>query len=72
MQYFLCLLPPVAILTTGFKPFTFLVNLGLSCLFYIPGVIHAVLVVNKSVADKRHNQILDAMAAQSGVRKEVA
>ena len=68
MQYFFCLLPPVAILSTGFKPFTFILNVLLSFCFYIPGVIHAILVVNKSTADKRHKQMLDAMAVQSGVR----
>tara|TARA_B110000211_G_C13656624_1_gene368304 strand:+ start:168 stop:389 length:222 start_codon:yes stop_codon:yes gene_type:complete len=68
MRYFLTLLPPLAILTIGFKPFTLILNIILTVCFYIPGVIHALLMVNKYYADSRHKEMLDAMAAQSGVR----
>ena len=46
------LLPPVAVLMTG-RPFTALLNLGLTCLLWLPGAIHAVMVVNEHKADKR-------------------
>ncbi len=53
MRYFLALLlPPLAILTCG-RPFLALLNITL-CLFgYIPGQIHAVLIVNEYLADRR-------------------
>ncbi|WP_226037619.1 YqaE/Pmp3 family membrane protein [Aquibacillus saliphilus] len=53
MMYLLAiLLPPVAVLMVG-KPFQALLNLGLCILLWIPGVIHACLVVADSKADKR-------------------
>jgi uncharacterized membrane protein YqaE (UPF0057 family) len=53
MLYLLAILfPPLAVLLAG-KPVQALVNLGLSFLFWIPGVIHAILVVNEHKADKR-------------------
>ena len=60
MRYFLCIiLPPIAVLTTG-KIGAFLLNLLLTILVWIPGVIHAVLVTNKYYADKRHKELLKA------------
>ncbi|XOV94841.1 MAG: YqaE/Pmp3 family membrane protein [Bacteroidota bacterium] len=42
------LLPPVAVyLEAGFKKNKFLINIILCLLFFIPGVIHALLVVFK-------------------------
>jgi uncharacterized membrane protein YqaE (UPF0057 family) len=53
MLYLLAiLLPPAAVLFVG-KPFQALLNLILTLIFYIPGVIHAVLVVKDAKADKR-------------------
>jgi uncharacterized membrane protein YqaE (UPF0057 family) len=52
MLYLLCLLPPVAVFVTG-RPIQALLNLFLTLLFYIPGVIHAILVVNEHKSDKR-------------------
>lgn len=53
MMYLLAiLLPPVAVLFTG-RPIQALLNI-LLCLFgYIPGLIHAILVVNEKKADDR-------------------
>jgi len=45
-------LPPIAVLICG-KPVQALVNLVLCLLLYIPGIIHAVMVVNEYKADKR-------------------
>ena len=45
-------LPPIAVLICG-KPVQALVNLILCLLLYIPGIIHAVMVVNECKADKR-------------------
>lgn len=46
------LLPPVAVLMTG-RPIQAALNFILTLCFWIPGAIHAVLVVNENKADKR-------------------
>lgn len=61
MRYFLAIiLPPLAVLLCG-KPIQFVLNIFLTLLFWIPGVIHAILVVNSHLADKRTKKIVDAM-----------
>ena len=57
MLYLLCLLPPVAVLLAG-KPIQALLNVFLTLLFYVPGLIHAILVVNAHYADKRTDRIV--------------
>lgn len=53
VRYFLSfLLPPVAVLLCG-KPILALLNLILTLLGYIPGVVHALLVVNDHKRDLR-------------------
>jgi len=53
MLYFLAIvLPPLAVLLTG-RPFQALLNVILTLLGWIPGVVHAVLVVNEHKADQR-------------------
>ncbi|WP_205092483.1 YqaE/Pmp3 family membrane protein [Thalassobacillus pellis] len=48
MKYILAvLLPPLAVLMTG-KTFKALLNLILTAIFWLPGAIHAVLVVRNS------------------------
>ena len=60
MRYFLCiLLPPIAVLTTG-RLGAFILSLILTALFWIPGIIHSILVINKYYADKRHKELLKA------------
>jgi len=60
MLYLLCLLPPVAVLLAG-KPIQALLNVFLTLLFYVPGLIHAILVVNAHYADKRTDRIVKEM-----------
>jgi uncharacterized membrane protein YqaE (UPF0057 family) len=61
MRYFLCILfPPIAILTTG-RIGAFVLSLFLTLLGWIPGVIFAILIVNKHYGDKKHNEMLSAM-----------
>ena len=60
MRYLLCLLPPLAVLSCG-KPGQFLLSCILTLLAYIPGVIHAILVVNSYKADKRTEKIIKAI-----------
>lgn len=60
MLYFLAiLLPPVAVLLAGGRPMQALLNLGLTVLGWIPGVIHAFLVVGEYKADKRAERMTD-------------
>ena len=51
------LLPPVAVLLAG-KPFQALFNLLLTILLYVPGLIHALLVVHNHYADKRAARVV--------------
>ncbi len=65
MRYLLCLIPPLAVLSCG-KPVQFFLNLVLTLLFYIPGLIHAILVVSQFNADRRTDRIINAMTPASG------
>ena len=61
MLYLLALLfPPVAVLLVG-KPFQAILNLILTLLFYVPGAVHACLVVHEHYNDKRTKRIIAAM-----------
>ena len=53
LRYFFCVvLPPVAVLMTG-RIFSFFLSLLLTLLGWVPGVIHACLVVNDYQAEHR-------------------
>lgn len=60
MRYLLCLLPPLAILSCG-KPGQMLLNIILCIFGWIPGIIHAVLVVNQYQAEKRNDKLIRAI-----------
>ncbi|WP_213524173.1 YqaE/Pmp3 family membrane protein [Paenibacillus sp. J31TS4] len=60
MRYFLCFLPPLAILSCG-KPGQMLLNIILTCFAYVPGVIHAFFVVHSYKADKRNEKLIRAI-----------
>lgn len=65
MLYLLAiLLPPVAVLLAG-KPFQALLNLGLTCLLWVPGAIHACFVVHNHYADVRTERLIAATRAAS-------
>lgn len=53
-------LPPVAVLLSG-KPIQALINFFLCFLFWIPAVIHALLVVRDHYADRRTREIVRAI-----------
>lgn len=59
------LLPPVAVLLKG-KPVQAVLNLVLTLCFWIPGMIHAILVVNDANAEKRNKKLIKAV--QQGQR----
>jgi len=52
--------PPLAVLLCG-KPIQALLNVGLTLLFWIPGVIHAIMVVNARNQDRRTKRVIKAM-----------
>lgn len=53
MMYLLALvLPPLAVLLVG-KPFQAILNLVLTLFFWLPGAIHAILLVHEKKADER-------------------
>ncbi len=65
MIYILAIfLPPLAVLLVG-KPVQALLNVVLTLLFWIPGVIHALMVVNSAQADKRTNKLIKEMRKQN-------
>ena len=56
MRYFFCFIcPPFAILTTG-RIGAFILNILLTLCFWIPGVIHSILVLNRFYDDKRYRR----------------
>ena len=69
MHYLLAIiLPPVAVLTAGFRPFSFILSIVLTLCLWIPGIIHAILVVSERKADKRMDKQTKALvkAQQKG------
>ena len=65
MLYLLAIiLPPVAVLLCG-KPMQAVINLVLTLLFWIPGMLHALFVVNSHLADKRNDKLIRAVERQA-------
>jgi uncharacterized membrane protein YqaE (UPF0057 family) len=61
MRYVLALLlPPLAVLLCG-KPIQFLLNIVLCLFLWVPGIIHAILVVHEHLNDKRTDRLIQAM-----------
>jgi uncharacterized membrane protein YqaE (UPF0057 family) len=61
MRYFLCFLfPPAAVLTTG-RIGSLILNIILTIFFWIPGIIHAILIVNDFYEARRHRQLVRVM-----------
>lgn len=48
--------PPLAVLLCG-KPFSAVLNAFLCCLFWVPGMAHALMVVDDRFQDKRTRRI---------------
>ncbi len=62
------LLPPVAVLFCG-KPIQALINLVLTILFWIPGAIHAVLVVRECKSNKRMEKLTENIIRANALNK---
>ena len=61
MRYLLAIIfPPLAVLLCG-KPFQAILNCFLTLLLWIPGMIHAILVVNAHLADRRTDRLIRAL-----------
>lgn len=61
MRYFLCIIfPPLAVLTTG-RLLAFILSIFLTLFFWIPGIIHAVLVTSDYYEARRHRQLMRAV-----------
>jgi uncharacterized membrane protein YqaE (UPF0057 family) len=54
---------PLAVLLAG-KPFQATLNLILTLLLYVPGLIHALLVGDNHFADKRQDRLIREMREQ--------
>lgn len=64
MLYLLAiLLPPLAVLLCG-KPVQALINVLLTLLGWIPGVVHALFVVSSHLADKRTDRVVKELRKQ--------
>ena len=61
MRYLLAIVfPPLAVLLCG-KPLQAALNLLLTLCFWVPGVVHALFVVNSHLADKRTERVIKEM-----------
>ena len=63
--------PPIAVLLCG-KPIQAVLNILLSLLFYIPGLIHAILVVNEYKADKRAGMRMPDKSSMGGKKTDIS
>lgn len=53
--------PPFAVLRAG-RPTEVAANVGLSLLFYLPGLFHALLVVDRHETERRNETLMRVMA----------
>nr|WP_281648822.1 YqaE/Pmp3 family membrane protein [Parendozoicomonas sp. Alg238-R29] len=66
MRYLLAiLLPPLAVFLCG-KPVQGILNIILTLLFWVPGIVHALFVVNSHLADKRNQELIKAIKEKDG------
>jgi len=52
--------PPLAVLAAG-SPSAALANVGLTLLFYVPGMLHARAIVEKHIIEQRYNTVMVAL-----------
>lgn len=52
--------PPLAVLTHG-RPAEVFANLGLTALLFVPGVVHALKVVDRHETEQRFAELLRAL-----------
>ena len=65
MLYILAIfLPPLAVLLCG-RPGAAILNLVLCLLFWIPGVVHAFIVIGQTDADRRQEKLIKELRKQA-------
>ncbi len=52
--------PPAAVLASGART-DLAANVALTCLFYLPGVVHALAVVDRTTTARQYDSIMRAM-----------
>ncbi len=57
------ILPPLAVFLCG-KPVQGLLNIVLTLLFWLPGIVHALFVVSSHKADQRTERLIKAVERQ--------
>jgi len=62
------LLPPLAVLRAG-KPGQAILNLGLTLLLWVPGMVHALVVVHHVAADRRQDWLVAAVRRSGGAAR---
>lgn len=61
MKYLAAIIcPPLAVLMCG-RPSQALINLLLTLCFWLPGMIHALFVVNRAIADEKAGSTVQVM-----------
>lgn len=64
MRYIVAiLLPPLAVLFTG-RPLSALLNVVLTAFFWIPGVVHALIVQAADEKERRHAELMSAVTGK--------
>ncbi len=52
--------PPAAVLASGARA-DLAANVALTCLFYLPGVVHALAVVDRTTTVRQYDSVMRAM-----------
>ena len=52
--------PPAAVLASGARS-ELAANIALTCLFFLPGVIHALAVVDRTTTARQYDSVMRAM-----------
>ena len=63
LYFWAVVLPPLAVLLCG-RPFQALLSIPLTLLGWLPGIIHALFVVNNHYADKRNERLIRELHRQ--------
>ena len=60
-MFILCIiLPPIAAaISGGFS--SFFINLILTCFGWLPGIVHAIMVTNKSIVEEQNEELISTL-----------
>jgi uncharacterized membrane protein YqaE (UPF0057 family) len=71
MRYLLALvLPPAAVLLSG-KPRSLLASVPLTVCFWVPGVLHAILVIHRAGLEERAERLASVVLAREERRRQL-